>query len=720
MWTVSSGVGWLIFRKGRDESFKRIWRWRVFFLVSVIFVVLAVAAYADSEPVSFRDDGKDWQINPKVFLVTGVVIPFLAFVVAAWTIPFAKPSEWWNRSWLIKKLDNLIPPLKAERSWKLARPMVYAITVAFIMMAYFNFLRDETDNTRFCYFAGSLSIFILLSGFTLGFAQLKFIRPGIRFLTVLTLVILYGLSSGVKRFPHPVPGLEDYYERSNCIVPLGGKPAAKDKPQLHLYEQYRQPQAKVLLMDKDGISDGLPRPNRTVENWSEPGKERPLVIVTTSGGASASAIFTVRVLTELEKVHPGFSSNVRIITGASGGMVGAAYFRSQLPKLKEYRADKTDEHDRTKLFDLMNQRISRDFLSPLAQQWVFKDLPMSFSLNTYPNDRGRRLEQVWRKELDGALDITFKDLSDQERDYPLPSLIFSPVFIEDGRQLLISTLDLDHLIEPDPTKLHPEEKSVRRLSAVEFFKLFPDAFPKFTLGTAARLNATFAWLSPAATLPTIPPRRVVDAGYLDNHGIFTAVQWLDFHVNGIIKHTSKVIFLNIRVWDYFDEKALPPVTSSELHHFRARKVPGCWPRPAFSLEELTSPLSGLENVRSHGTVYRNDRALQIMRDYLPRQRSSGERFPEIEFYTIIGDIKDLPLNWSISKYQAKMLTDQVDEAMKLVQIEKPNPDQPKIDKPTKADEWNARQFQQLLDALQTRSWWGRVIDRIKRGAYPGQ
>ena len=56
-------------------------------------------------------------------------------------------------------------------------------------------------------------------------------------------------------------------------------------------------------------------------------------------------------------------------------------------------------------------------------------------------------------------------------------------------------------------------------SAVEFFRLFPAAHDRFEVGTAARLSATFPYVSPGVSLPTDPPRRVVDAGYFDNYGV---------------------------------------------------------------------------------------------------------------------------------------------------------------------------------------------------------
>lgn len=52
--------------------------------------------------------------------------------------------------------------------------------------------------------------------------------------------------------------------------------------------------------------------------------ERPLVIVCTSGGGITAAVWTVDMLSLLSSQLEGFAESVRIITGASGGMVGGA------------------------------------------------------------------------------------------------------------------------------------------------------------------------------------------------------------------------------------------------------------------------------------------------------------------------------------------------------------------------------------------------------------
>lgn len=56
----------------------------------------------------------------------------------------------------------------------------------------------------------------------------------------------------------------------------------------------------------------------------------PLVVVVTSGGASRAAVWTITMLAELESRLPGFMRHVRLITGASGGMVGAAHYVSAM------------------------------------------------------------------------------------------------------------------------------------------------------------------------------------------------------------------------------------------------------------------------------------------------------------------------------------------------------------------------------------------------------
>ena len=67
-----------------------------------------------------------------------------------------------------------------------------------------------------------------------------------------------------------------------------------------------------------------------LENWKrKQGEEKPLfVIVNTSGGGHRSATFTMSILQRLDSITNGeMMKKTFLITGASGGMIGASYFR---------------------------------------------------------------------------------------------------------------------------------------------------------------------------------------------------------------------------------------------------------------------------------------------------------------------------------------------------------------------------------------------------------
>ena len=145
-------------------------------------------------------------------------------------------------------------------------------------------------------------------------------------------------------------------------------------------------------------------------------------------------------------------------------------------------------------------------------------------------------------------------------------MVYTPMMVEDGRRMLVSNLDLAFatrnvgglLIEPSSRKIERpayqgedldlsihDEDDVFSLSAVEFFRLFPEAHD-FRVTTAVRMSASFPWVSPAISLPTLPPRRVVDAGYYDNYGVNLAALWLSKMRSWLEANTSGVVVIQIR------------------------------------------------------------------------------------------------------------------------------------------------------------------------------
>jgi hypothetical protein len=279
--------------------------------------------------------------------------------------------------------------------------------------------------------------------------------------------------------------------------------------------------------------------NRDSSGAGQPSKP-VLVIVATSGGGIAAAYWTARCLARIEEKanqeHVDFRKRLCLVTGASGGMLGAGVYIARMSGLPEAGSHTTAQ---------VAEDVGKDSLTPVVRQLLLADMPSALNPNRRNQDRGRVLENAWGTNTDQSSDVPFSHLADGERAGKLPSLLISPMLVEDGRFLLISNLDLDGLDGNE-----------------EFFKHFDKARKTFRLGTAIRMNATFPYVSPSVFLPTRPHRRVVDAGYLDNYGVRLACAWIDRHRSWLWKNTGGVVLVQIRAYPTKDLDA----QSSFLEH----------------------------------------------------------------------------------------------------------------------------------------------------------
>src|SRR5262249_7852608 len=145
-------------------------------------------------------------------------------------------------------------------------------------------------------------------------------------------------------------------------------------------------------------------------------------------------------------------------------------------------------------------------------------------------------------------------------------------------------------------------------SAVEFFRLFPDARDRLKLKTAARMNASFPYVSPAVDLPTQPPRRVVDAGYYDNFGVNVAAAWVYHHRRWLRRRTGGVVLIQIR-----DSKS--QYWRRHLTDGQEERRPELARRWSTSLQWLTGPPAGATAARASVMSFRNDEQLQALSDW---------------------------------------------------------------------------------------------------------
>ncbi len=168
--------------------------------------------------------------------------------------------------------------------------------------------------------------------------------------------------------------------------------------------------------------------------------------------------------------------------------------------------------------EALRQDVSRDSLTPLTKRMVLHVLFPGFAQR--PPDRGDAIQEAWLASTRGVFGQTVRSLREGETAGWRPSLILSPMIVEDGRRLLISNLDLDAVATQATRVQGPLGRG-----ALEFARLFTDA-AALKLGTAARMSATFPYVMPAVELPTAPPLRMVDAGYYNKHGVSLAAAWL--------------------------------------------------------------------------------------------------------------------------------------------------------------------------------------------------
>ena len=362
-----------------------------------------------------------------------------------------------------------------------------------------------------------------------------------------------------------------------------------------------------------------------------------LVLVATTGGAYRAAFWTTVVLDELEREMPGFSRHIRLLTGASGGMVGAAYFAASMAEEPFAKGPETES-----LTDRLREETGLDSLTPIMRRLVSRDLPQAFWPWTQGNDRGVELERTWE-----SLGRPFADLHEGEYQGWRPSLIVSPMVVETGRRLLISNLSLSGLAEcrpetPGPNIPGPDPggKVDRLLSrpAVEFFRVFRDMKPGFKLATAIRMSATFPYASPAVSLPTVPPRRVVDAGYYDVYGVDIATSWLHQHRRWIRDNTSGAALVQIRA---------SPIQIDDQAHLAVSGRPGSENalvnRIATSLEALTSPIEGGLSALGWSMRFRNAGQVRSLQDYF----DDGNKPDFFETFSFENSTR-FAMNWFLS------------------------------------------------------------------------
>ncbi len=281
-----------------------------------------------------------------------------------------------------------------------------------------------------------------------------------------------------------------------------------------------------------------------LEKWKQKqGEEKPLMLImTTSGGGTRSATFTMNVLQHLDSITGGaIMKKTVLITGASGGMIGASYFR-ELYRMRSANA----------AINLQSghyvDNIADDLLNPTFTSFITRDLfspERKFTIGnyTYLRDRGYAFEQALNENTEGVLNKNLNDYRPDEAAANIPMMFYHNVIARDAKMLYISTQPLRFMMQP------PSDSSnvITTPDAVDFTTFFAKQDPyNLRLLTALRMNATFPVVLPNVWLPAQPVLDVMDGGLRDNYGISTALRFTAHMKDWIEKNTSGVVFIQIR------------------------------------------------------------------------------------------------------------------------------------------------------------------------------
>jgi len=283
-----------------------------------------------------------------------------------------------------------------------------------------------------------------------------------------------------------------------------------------------------------------------LENWRAkfPKKEPPkMVFICTSGGGQRASVWTMRTLQYVDSTLGGNLMNHTIlITGASGGIVGAAYFRELY--LRRQQGEKIDIYANEYF-----ENIARDNLNAITFSWVVNDIFFRFQKFRYKNreyfkDRGYAFEQQLNENTDGVMDKALCEYKEPEMLGTIPMMILSPTIVNDGRKLIISPQKMSYMCTPSIFQTRFLNQKTKGIEFLRFFKNQDSQNLRFL--SALRMSATFPYVAPNVKLPSEPEMQIMDAGISDNFGVETAARFIYVFKDWIQKNTSGVIIVSIR------------------------------------------------------------------------------------------------------------------------------------------------------------------------------
>lgn len=348
-----------------------------------------------------------------------------------------------------------------------------------------------------------------------------------------------------------------------------------------------------------------------------PMRSKRLIVVAANGGGIQAGAWAARVLFGLlEECGQDFRDSVRMISSVSGGSVGTACYVHWLAEPDDAVIPPVAAAESS--LDEVAWGLGWTDLIRALCPWFFG----------WMVGRGRALEKAWllnatRKTADPhPLDQPLSTWNERVAKGELPGVILNATVTETGERLLLSTTRLNGKMTGQRARV--DAKEVHTVNGV---------LRDVGIVTAARLSASFPYVTPAARAQAPGPRpHVVDGGYYDNYGMATLVEWLDEALDAKSQDLDGVLVIQIHGAPVKEDPGTEKYKESHGWFYQA-----------------IAPLATMAAVRSAGQIAHNDIELSFL------QRQWASRGLPVHTVTFEFNGLDAPLSWHLTQSDTKKI-----------------------------------------------------------------
>jgi len=257
-------------------------------------------------------------------------------------------------------------------------------------------------------------------------------------------------------------------------------------------------------------------------------RDHPLLtVIAIDGGGIQAGAWGARVLTGIQEQWPDFYRSTRLISSVSGGSVGTMYFVESL-----HAGGPPSSDDLRRALTLAKRGSLNEAGWGLAYPDLWRAVIPIPEWFRFEKDRAWAMQKAWERgwrDRSPQLSEWIQGVKEGWR----PATAFNSVSVESGQRFSFGTF------------APPYQWGIDTVDRV-----YPGL--DLTVSTAARLSATFPYVTPIARARPGPKvedgRHFADGGYYDNTGMGLAMRWLDRALSAHVEEykNTAVAFIRVR------------------------------------------------------------------------------------------------------------------------------------------------------------------------------